>query len=170
MDLFLIRHGESKMNAGLSDEMDCALTVRGMEQAKTLARRLREAIGESMVTDWVGVVSPYRRAMQTAAIVTDFTGLHFEIDEAVREWGKTADVCGRIYEEEPIEVVVNRLREFIERRVNQRVVMVAHATPIALLTHLCKGEPLNTRGRFWESVENCCLRRVGWNASESRRG
>jgi len=59
---WLIRHGESEGNAGLPTRNagDSALTTRGVEQARLVAAAF--AASPSLI-----VVSPYRRAAQTAA-------------------------------------------------------------------------------------------------------
>ncbi len=59
MDIFLLRHGESEANAGLTDHLDSALTSRGrMQAALTAPRLLRERITRVYV-------SPLRRTLET---------------------------------------------------------------------------------------------------------
>jgi broad specificity phosphatase PhoE len=155
-ELLMIRHGESEANVGTSTDPDCRLTARGLDQAAALARRLRELD----LRGFIAVSSPYRRAVDTAAAVARETGLRFEIDEDVREWGVTAIVGGRTYPHEPIADTVARLERFLRRRAGQRLVVVAHAAPIAVLTQLAWGEKPVTEGQFWLGVGNCCPRWV----------
>lgn len=54
---------------------------------------------------------------------------------------------------------VEPLREFLNRRRVQRLVVVSHATPVTLLSQMVCGEELTTTGPFWIGVENCCVRR-----------
>ena len=153
-ELLMVRHGQSEANVGLSSDPDCALTEFGVEQARAVARKLRDYD----LTGFTGVVSPYCRAVQTAGEITLSTGLTFEKDGAVREWGPTARVGGVNYELEPVEQTVKRLEQFLRDRRGQKLLIVSHAAPIAILTQLAWGEPPTTQGDFWLGVGNCCPR------------
>jgi broad specificity phosphatase PhoE len=61
MKLFLLRHGQSQNNAGLTDNLDSDLTPLGEEQA--------QRTGEHLKTLGIGriYVSPLRRTLQTIA-------------------------------------------------------------------------------------------------------
>lgn len=63
--ILLIRHGESQSNAGLptSRTEDIALTDKGKEQARQIAQYLKD----TQITPSLIVISPYLRAIQTAA-------------------------------------------------------------------------------------------------------
>lgn len=70
--LLLIRHGESELNAGLTEaekrpvvEKDIALTPRGIEQAKALGKQLWD--GGVLRAGAQYIQSPYRRARETMA-------------------------------------------------------------------------------------------------------
>ena len=153
-ELLMIRHGQSEANVGIACAPDCSLTELGLEQARGVAGRLRPLD----LRGFSGVVSPYCRAVQTAREISTVTGIAFTEDEAVREWGATAVVGSRTFEKEPIEDVVVRLKAFLEARRGQRLVIVSHAAPIALLTQLAWGETPTTEGQFWVGVGNCCPR------------
>ena len=155
-ELLMVRHGESEANVGLSDDPDCPLTPRGLGQARALAHRL----ARHALPGFVALTSPYRRAVQTAEVLASAIGVRFEIDTDLREWGAMATVGGRTYEQEPVTETVARLERFLHRRAGQRMLVVAHAAPIALLTHLAWGETPVTEGRFWLGVGNCCPRWV----------
>ena len=161
IEAYLVRHGQSRQNVGLTDHPDSELTDLGTEQSRAVALQLVACD----LRGFAGIVSPYRRARQTAEVIAAATGLTFEIDERVREWGQSVTIDGRAYELEPIDEVVLRLRDFIESRRGERLVVVSHGTPIALLTQLIRGEPTTTVGNFWDGVENCCLRRVSPSAA-----
>jgi broad specificity phosphatase PhoE len=152
----MVRHGQSEANVGRSCEPDCALTELGLEQARGVARRL----ADFDLAGFTAITSPYRRAVQTAREITQTTGLRFAEDEAVREWGATAVVGGQTFEQEPVEQTVQRLEAFLRERRGQRLLIVSHAAPIAILTQLAWGEPPNTQGQFWLGVGNCCPRWV----------
>ena len=153
-ELLMIRHGQSEANVGTPCAPDCSLTELGTSQARDAARRLASLD----LTGFTGVVSPYRRAVQTAREISAATGIEFAEDEAVREWGATALVGTRTFENEPVTLVVVRLRDFLAARRGQRLVIVSHAAPIALLTQLAWGETPTTEGQFWTGVANCCPR------------
>lgn len=155
-ELLMIRHGQSQANVGASTDPDCELTDAGLEQARALARRLMrfDLIG------FTGLTSPYCRAVQTAEAIALATGLQFQVDPDIREWGPAATVAGRPYAQEPVVETVQRLRAFLRRRRGQRLLIVSHAAPIALLTQLAWGEPPVTDGAFWSGVGNCCPRWV----------
>jgi broad specificity phosphatase PhoE len=155
-ELLLVRHGQSEANAGTSTEPDCALSELGRKQAHALARRLAALD----LTGFVALTSPYRRALQTAEEVALATGLSFTVDEALREWGPTATVGGRTYAQEPVTETVRRLERFLRDRAGQRLLVVSHGAPIALLTQLAWGETPTTEGQFWTGVSNCCSRWV----------
>jgi broad specificity phosphatase PhoE len=155
-ELLLIRHGQSEANVGIPCAPDCALTEAGVAQAREAARRLASLD----LSGFTGVVSPYRRAVQTAREISAATGVAFAEDEAVREWGVTATVGSRTFENEPVEEVVRRLEAFLRARRGARLVIVSHAAPIALLTQLAWGETPTTQGQFWVGVGNCCPRWV----------
>jgi broad specificity phosphatase PhoE len=153
-ELLMVRHGQSEANVGLACEPDCALTDLGLEQARAVARRLAGLD----LHGFTGLTSPYRRAVQTAHEISTATGIHFSEDDAVREWGATARVGYKTFDQEPVEDTVHRLETFLRERRGQRLLIVSHAAPIALLTQLAWGEPPNTQGQFWLGVGNCCPR------------
>ncbi len=149
--ILAIRHGESEANAGLSREVDCSLSVKGFEQARQVASQLA---GDDL-SGFIGLTSPYRRAMQTAAEIAKATGLPFTMEEAVREWAGAATINGRHYPVESGEQLAQRLADFLRRHDGRKLVVVSHAAPIAVLIQLAAGEPVSTQGAFWEGVANC---------------
>lgn len=153
-ELLMVRHGQSEANVGASTDPDCALTALGLEQARSVAKRL----ARFDLSGFVGLTSPYRRAVQTAEAIALAVGVKFETEPDLREWGPAATVGGRAYPQEPVMETVHRLETFLRRRAGQRLLIVAHAAPIALLTQLAWGEPPITDGAFWAGVGNCCPR------------
>ena len=153
-ELLLVRHGQSEGNVGRSIHPDCGLTELGLDQATDVARRL----AAFDLSGFTGVTSPYQRAVRTAAEIAQETGITFEKDEAVREWGPEASVGGRTFALEPVELAVRRLQAFLHQRRGQRLLVVSHAAPIAILTQLAWGERPTTTGDFWLAVGNCCPR------------
>jgi broad specificity phosphatase PhoE len=155
-DLLLIRHGQSEANAGITDDPDSGLTELGIEQASSVAERLIDFDLRGVTA----LTSPYRRTRQTAEIIAAKTGLVFSADQGIREWGVTAEVDGKVYRSEPLNDVVIRLTQFLANRRGERLLIVSHATPIALLAELAMGRPPTLVGDFWDGVENGCLREI----------
>ena len=69
MDLYLLRHGESQANAGLTDNLDSGLTDLGRMQAEASAERLKN-VGLDAI-----YVSPLVRTLETVAPICRATGL-----------------------------------------------------------------------------------------------
>lgn len=137
-DLILIRHGESLANINCSTDPDCPLSPRGLEQARELADRLARL----PLDGFQCLVSPYRRAMQTAQAISDRTGLVFARDDGIREFGPRAEVEGEVFDADTPETFTRRMKAFL-RRTEGRVLLVSHGTPIAFLAQLANGfEPL----------------------------
>ncbi len=80
MDVFLVRHGQSEANAGLTDHLDSGLTELGRRQAALTADWLRR-VGLTRA-----FASPLRRTLQTAAPFCVATGLHAEVTATVCEY------------------------------------------------------------------------------------
>lgn len=83
MKFYFVRHGESVANLlreFSNSGVKHPLTQRGVEQARTLAHKLRDIPFEIIYS------SPVLRAMQTAYIVANQVGTPVEVTEALREW------------------------------------------------------------------------------------
>jgi broad specificity phosphatase PhoE len=79
MRIYLVRHGQSETLAGISEEIDCPLTPRGLEQAGAIAAALAGAGLTQILT------SPFRRCLQTAEVLRRVTGASAELWPAVHE-------------------------------------------------------------------------------------
>jgi broad specificity phosphatase PhoE len=165
-ELLLIRHGESEGNVGISKDPDCRLTDRGHQQARAAGQRL----AEFDLSKFTCFVSPYTRAAQTAAAIAGETGLKFQMNELVREWGAIATINGATYHPESTQQLVERLSDFLHEHADRHLLIVSHAAPISVLTQLAWGESPNTAGEFWAGVSNCCLRWVKRSTRRSQRG
>lgn len=152
----LIRHGQSEANAGLSNDPDCSMTPTGFEQARAAARK----IAALDLQGYSARVSPYRRTVQTAAEIAAVTGWQFDVDDRLREWGDVATINGRDYPKESMEELLSRLSDFRNEMAQRKLVIVSHASPIALLTQLAWNEPPYTGKDFWMSVANAGTRWV----------
>ena len=83
MDVFLLRHGQSEYNIGLTDHLDSPLTPLGRQQAEQAAQRLE---GEHITHVYV---SPLRRTLQTIAPFCRLTGLSAFAVPDLREYFST---------------------------------------------------------------------------------
>jgi broad specificity phosphatase PhoE len=153
-ELLLIRHGESEANVGLTQHPDSKLTARGIEQARQLGLRLKNYD----LRDFTALVSPYTRARHTAAEIANATGHSFKVEELIREWGDIATIDGNEYPKETPTHLIARLKKFLHQYGGQKLIIVSHAAPIAILTQLAWGESPITEGQFWIGVDNCAPR------------
>lgn len=88
--VFLIRHGETKMNRGLRHQgPDEPLTERGREQVRALINFLREQNIDTLVS------SNYARARETADMVAAELGITYAIEPSVCEFGRPLSLYGR---------------------------------------------------------------------------
>jgi broad specificity phosphatase PhoE len=81
MNLLMVRHGEipsnvNKVYAGKSPEY---LTARGVQQAIQVSEILRNQEIHALYS------SPIQRALQTAQIIADATGIELRVDDSFRE-------------------------------------------------------------------------------------
>ena len=80
MRIFLIRHGETTLNASRTlQPPDAPLSERGLEQARRLGERMREVPLSAILT------SDYARAHATAEAVHATTGAPLVVRETLRE-------------------------------------------------------------------------------------
>ena len=100
MILYFTRHGESEWNLihRIQGQHDSPLTERGIQMAKQLKKRLK---GLEFTRCYV---SPLGRARQTAAILTEGTGVIPEPDERIREVN-LGETEGLIMEELPPDLL-----------------------------------------------------------------
>jgi broad specificity phosphatase PhoE len=72
MRIHLVRHGESELNAGVTDIVDCGLTELGRRQCEAAGRFLAQSGLTRVLT------SPYRRCLETAQSLASATGAPIE--------------------------------------------------------------------------------------------
>lgn len=108
MELLLVRHGQPEwVRDGLSVD-DPPLTALGREQARRLGARLQGLEVDELV------VSPLRRAQETAAPVVDALG----IEPVTLDW--LAEIAAPVWEGTPSEVVERIFRETRERPLDEQ--------------------------------------------------
>lgn len=152
-DLILIRHGQSLANINASNDPDCELSPLGHEQARDLALRIKAL----PLAGFVGLVSPYRRALQTAHYLTAATGMPFLVEEQVREFGARCDINGRCYEAETPSQFALRMKVFL-RAARGKLIVVSHGSPIAYLSQLANGLELEIAGPIHQGIGNAQFR------------
>jgi len=79
MRIYLLRHGQSQANAGISDTIDCSLTDLGKRQAEAVAEAL-SPVGVDVILS-----SPYRRCLETAELIRRRSGAAAEFWPAIGE-------------------------------------------------------------------------------------
>ena len=84
MEIFLVRHGQSEANAGLTDFLDSPLTPLGQEQARLTGNALLR-LGLTNA-----YVSPLRRTLETIQPFCKLSGLRAEVNADVCEYFNAA--------------------------------------------------------------------------------
>jgi broad specificity phosphatase PhoE len=99
--LILVRHGQtdSNLNRVLQGQSDGVLNAAGLQQAKALARHLKDFPIDEILS------SPLRRAQETAAAIARYHDLTVQTDVLLREWD-----CGSL-DGVPTEVFREKLKE-----------------------------------------------------------
>ena len=79
--LYVVRHGETEWNAldKVLGRTDIPLNSKGVEQAKEVARLLKDAEIDEFL------VSPLSRARQTADVISKETGIGYKADDRLME-------------------------------------------------------------------------------------
>jgi broad specificity phosphatase PhoE len=93
MKLILVRHGESALNrVGIHQFPDSPLSDVGKEQAISAAKSLKNIrIGRIMASN-------YKRAMQTANIISKYTGKKVVYSRLMAEWKRPSAIQGKMHE------------------------------------------------------------------------
>lgn len=148
--ILLARHGETEFNVARRAQglVDSPLTALGVRQAHAMARLVADLV-EREPGAWRMVSSPLGRAVATARIFSERTGLPFVIDERIREHSMGSfdglhsaefvpkfrmDVAPRLRpfhtpDGESFDAVVTRVRDFLDSIPNDhRVIVVSHGT------------------------------------------
>lgn len=159
---YFVRHGQSQYNAGLTTAFNSEMTQKGIDQATRAAMTLRDDIKNP--GDFVGIVSPYTRCLQTALIISKYTGIKFKVDHRPGEspeeihrngaqifsgphafpdfdWSKFGDRYWPVvdYTGESETTYKERIVDFLKAlKDDQNYVVVSHMTPtVHMLRELC---------------------------------
>ncbi len=105
-EIYFIRHGESESNVdGIYRGTTANLTERGREQARVASEKVSKFAPE------VFVASHFGRAIETAGIIAEGTGLNVEENELFGEKGEATVLFGRNREEPEIIDIVNQIND-----------------------------------------------------------
>lgn len=180
--LYLVRHGEAEHNvlrvgSSLPEITERHLTDRGKEQIRAAAELLA---GQSI--DAI-IASPLVRTQETAAIISEKTGIPVETDDRLHEtglgvfneqpirqfFGKYPDPTMRtsIHEDDGVEsfdTMRERLASFLAdvwaRYAGRTVVVVSHGDPLEQLHGLIVGEGAAAAAVGWYPAKGSCTRVV----------
>ncbi len=173
MNVYSVRHGQSEGNLkGLYQGPDVPLSQKGKEQAKTLAKRLKNIPIDVIYT------SPFIRAKETAEIIAKELKLPIEYWESLKERERPTELEGlhiddpkaseikeqiaqnwlkgnwKHSDDESFEDLKSRglkmVKHLLEKHRNQNVLCVSHGTIMKMIV-VCSifGEKL-TPEVFWE--------------------
>lgn len=180
--LVLIRHGETDWNVEgrYQGQADPPLNEKGLAQARLLAEEMSDVSLNALYT------SPLRRALQTAQILATALGVPLHLEPRMMEihqgdWqGRLrADIAARYpdlfrrWETEPWQVtppggehlsqvqtrVYAAVDDMLARYRGQRIGLVAHRIPIALLKARYQGmdsdvvRTLQLPNTYWEEIQ-----------------
>ncbi len=133
-EIWLVRHADAYDD--LDDATDPPLSARGRMQAGRLAERVKRARPSAVYS------SPFRRAAETAAFISD----DVHVDHRLVEMALTLDEDGTFNMDEAPDVAAARMRavldEMVAAHLGERVIAVTHgAAIIACLTDVMQLEP-----------------------------
>lgn len=162
--LYLVRHAHHAGQGRIAGP-ESPLTALGLQQARSLARRLRGIEFQALYT------SPYLRALETARVLARALGMDVRVDDRLREWDAGAwtglsaqeleslpDGLGPAHDpafappdgESAIDVqhrVQDVLDDLRRRHSEGNVLLVSHAGVLALMVFTLLGLPVDSWGR-----------------------
>mgnify|MGYP003457302090 CR=1 FL=1 len=180
--LYLVRHGEAEHNvlgvgSSLPEITERQVKERGKEQIRAAAELLA---GQSV--DAI-IASPLVRTQETAAIISEKTGVPVQTDDRLHEtglgvfneqsirrfFGKYPDPTMRISIQdddgvESFDTMRARLESFLddvrERYAGKTVVVVSHGDPLEQLHGIVMGEGIATAAMGWSPSKGGCTKMV----------
>lgn len=172
METILVRHAQSEYNAGLTKFLDSDISEQGMIQAKAVSQYILERFPN--IKEFTGFVSPYRRCLQTARVISQHTGLSFHVTPGPREimtkydtfmlenhkehfpeftWGHDERL---VFLNETDEQFIDRIKSFHDsvNHIDKKII-VSHGTPINTFYELsCQIPPTADTVKY---VRNCSV-------------
>ena len=178
--LYLVRHGEAEQNvlgvgSSLPEITKRHLTERGREQVRATADFLAGQPVDAIIA------SPLVRTQETAAIISEKTGVPVQTDDRLHEtglgvfneqsirrfFGKYPDPTMRISIQdddgvESFDTMRARLESFLddvrERYAGKTVVVVSHGDPLDQLHGIVMGEGIATAAMGWSPSKGSCTK------------
>lgn len=83
-EVLIVRHAESYYNVKLTKDLNSELTRNGLVQAALTGEYLKTTFPD--LPEWECVVSPFKRTLQTAAIIQEITKVKFIVDFRLHEY------------------------------------------------------------------------------------
>jgi phosphohistidine phosphatase len=136
MNLYIMRHGESSWDTQIDSER--SLTDFGQQQATAVGQYLSEA---NISVDLV-MVSPYKRAQQTANKVLD----KFPLVKTIESSNFTP------------ESSVAVAQESVEAAGDKNILLISHLPLVANLAGYLTADDSASRGQHWSPATIACLR------------
>lgn len=155
-EIIIIRHGQSRHNIGLTDDLDSELTENGYNQCINTAKYLKKYIN---LEDWSGFTSPFLRCLQTSSIISLLDDIKFTVDVRLREnpcllpapglfiSKRDKEFCQFDWSLIPYpphlvnngsEEYINSLKESIEA-MPEKAIIVTHGTAVMTLADMAQG-------------------------------
>ncbi len=156
-EIIVVRHGQSFANIGETNHPDSEITPEGRNQVQSTA----DWLAAHDLSDFQGITSPLHRALQTADIIHQKTGVPFMVDFGPREvmmihndfdiplrkqefphfhWPWNAEKATLKTEDERTYLV--RVSSFVDGLPNGKYLIVSHGTPSRTIVELAAGEGL----------------------------
>jgi broad specificity phosphatase PhoE len=133
-EIWLVRHGDCYED--MADDIDPPLSAPGRMQAERLAQRVRRAKPAAVYS------SPYKRAMETARVMTDDVRVDDRLIEMALQLGPDGDLQFTELPNRVIERMSAAIDDITAAHPGQRVIVVGHgAAIVAYLTHVLRLEP-----------------------------
>lgn len=158
MKIILVRHGESKHNAGLTEDENSSLTRKGQLQAKHLGMKLKKQKISAIYT------SNLLRAKETGEIISKI--IHVPIKGHFEELNEYRGKHLRSKLKILFNLRLKRLRKFLkklakDRKKNKTILIVVHGITNRIIIGTLLQIPLKNLMRFRQY--NTGLSEIYWN-------
>lgn len=172
-EIILIRHAESRWNAHETEDLDSALTFKGVSQAQDLARFISKNID---CRGLVGFTSPFDRCLLTSLPLRRRTGIRFlvkselsELSEAFPDQGvfvncrkdKYLDIewsnySNTTFRKESSSDFISRLYKFLEY-IPDRSLIITHGSVVQTMIEILLGVKVNQVPAWDNSIGNASI-------------
>ena len=128
-NFYFVRHGESECNVNphIGDEVDVALTLRGMNQAQSI-----QSIIETLPIQTI-CVSPLRRALDTKEIIAKNISCPVIVIEELEEC--TSEIWFKMTQMENGVISCEQVQSFVQRAVSGINKALSYPGPVLIVAH-----------------------------------